>query len=146
MVERILIVFTDLWIAFGDIVILDMEENMNSGKTFKYFNWAAENATVPEWSYVLPHTDPSEFEPPHRSQEDFTILDERSSEAAPGLLAHNPLAEMVYKGEKKPDYVFKADDDAFIVLGEMERRLRVVPRKQTFWGCEFLSYPIGCLI
>ncbi|GAA5919792.1 hypothetical protein JCM1841_005865 [Sporobolomyces salmonicolor] len=32
---------------FNDLVVLDVEENMNKGKTFQYFAWANENATVP---------------------------------------------------------------------------------------------------
>ncbi|ORY72612.1 hypothetical protein BCR35DRAFT_354380 [Leucosporidium creatinivorum] len=31
----------------NDIIVLDTEENMNKGKTFEYFKWAADNATVP---------------------------------------------------------------------------------------------------
>ena len=85
--------------AFGDIVILDMAENMNSGKTHKYLTWAAENATVAKWEYPA------------------------SGSGVP-----------VYKGEKRPDYIVKADDDAFIMLGELERHLRVAPRNKAFWG------------
>lgn len=36
----------------------------------------------------------------------------------------------------KPDYVLKADDDSFIMLGELERRLRIAPRDKAMWGCE----------
>jgi hypothetical protein len=32
---------------FNDIVVLDVGENMNKGKTFEFFKWANENATVP---------------------------------------------------------------------------------------------------
>ncbi|KDE02934.1 hypothetical protein MVLG_06558 [Microbotryum lychnidis-dioicae p1A1 Lamole] len=32
---------------YNDVVVLDIDENMNRGKTWKYFEWAAENATVP---------------------------------------------------------------------------------------------------
>ena len=32
---------------FNDVVVLDVKENMNKGKTHEYFKWAAENATVP---------------------------------------------------------------------------------------------------
>jgi hypothetical protein len=35
----------------------------------------------------------------------------------------------------RPDYVMKADDDSFIMLGELERRLRVIPRTLAYWGC-----------
>jgi hypothetical protein len=32
---------------YNDVVVLDIKENMNKGKTHKYFQWAAENATIP---------------------------------------------------------------------------------------------------
>ncbi|KAM0753266.1 hypothetical protein T439DRAFT_378965 [Meredithblackwellia eburnea MCA 4105] len=32
---------------YNDIVVLDLKENMNRGKTHAYFTWAAQNATVP---------------------------------------------------------------------------------------------------
>ncbi|WVW78866.1 hypothetical protein I302_100829 [Kwoniella bestiolae CBS 10118] len=83
--------------AFNDILLLDMDENMNSGKTHAFFSWAAENATVPEWEY------PSDQSP-------------------------------VWKSERKPDYVVKADEDSFIMLGELEKKLRVAPRSKAFWG------------
>lgn len=51
-------------------------------------------------------------------------------------LPHNHAAKLVYTGERRPDYVVKADDDAFIRLDELERRLRVIPREKTFWGCK----------
>ncbi|KAK4053844.1 hypothetical protein OIV83_001500 [Microbotryomycetes sp. JL201] len=34
---------------YNDVVVLDIEENMNKGKTFKYFEWANDNATVPTY-------------------------------------------------------------------------------------------------
>ncbi|KAE8257291.1 hypothetical protein A4X13_0g2452 [Tilletia indica] len=91
--------------AYNDMVVLDMEENMNQGKTYAYFRWASENATVP-------------------------IL--LSQEPGPTSEASAPLKTVV--GWKKADYVVKADDDAFIVLSELERHLRVSPRKGTYWG------------
>lgn len=102
--------------AHDDIVILDMEENMNSGKTHTFFSWAADNATVPDYEYPShPRTD--------ESANEFAALRETGVEPKP-----------VYRGEKKPDYIAKADDDAFIMLSELERHLRVTPRAKTFWG------------
>lgn len=80
-----------------DIVVLDIDENMNNGKTFHYFSWAAENATVPDYEY-------------------------------------SSAGKAIYRGEKRPAYIAKADDDAFIVLSELERHLRGSPRKMTHWG------------
>ena len=39
---------------------------------------------------------------------------------------------------KLADYVLKADDDTFIILDELERRLRMTPRALTYWGCVYL--------
>lgn len=47
-----------------------------------------------------------------------------------------PWTSPVYQGERRPDYIVKADEDSFIVLGELERRLRVAPRRLAYWGCE----------
>nr|XP_018265892.1 uncharacterized protein I303_02268 [Kwoniella dejecticola CBS 10117]OBR88050.1 hypothetical protein I303_02268 [Kwoniella dejecticola CBS 10117] len=96
--------------AFNDILLLDMDENMNSGKTHAFFSWAAENATVPDWEY------------PTISSDDSSATDQQ--------LRLPPI----WKGEKKPDYVVKADEDSFIMLGELEKRLRVSPRSKAFWG------------
>ena len=38
---------------------------------------------------------------------------------------------------KLADYVVKADDDSFIVLDELELRLRALPRKMLYWGCTY---------
>lgn len=46
----------------------------------------------------------------------------------------------VYKGERAPAYVVKADEDSFIMLGELERRLRVAPRSKAYWGCTCCSF------
>ena len=47
-------------------------------------------------------------------------------------------------GFQKVDYVVKADDDAFLVLSELERHLRVSPRTKTYWGCECLYALVEC--
>ncbi|GAA5984689.1 hypothetical protein JCM11641_004563 [Rhodosporidiobolus odoratus] len=89
---------------FNDIVVLDVDENMNKGKTFRYFSWASENATVPVFY----------------------------SAAGEGGMVDG--VRQVGAGFKKADYVVKADDDAFIVLSELERHLRITPRDNTYWG------------
>lgn len=45
--------------------------------------------------------------------------------------------------EKRPDYVAKADDDSFIMLGEMEKRLRVLGGSKIYWGCQSRLSPIA---
>lgn len=83
---------------YNDVVVLDVEENMNQGKTHAYFKWASENATIP-------------------------VYYQKEIDGAVGV------------GFKKADYVVKADDDAFLVLSELERHLRISPREKTYWGC-----------
>lgn len=90
---------------YNDVVVLDIKENMNRGKTHAYFKWASENATVP-------------------------VYYERTG--GEGGVA---------VGFQKADYVVKADDDAFLVLSELERHLRVSPREKTYWGCTFPASP-----
>jgi hypothetical protein len=109
-----------------------MEENMNSGKTHKYFTWAASHATVPEYTFFVPSKESQSLTMSSGVQSPTSGSATRSRT----LASLDPAAHAVYVGEKRPDYVFKTDDDALIVLGEMERRLRVAPRKLTFFGCE----------
>ncbi|TEB35066.1 hypothetical protein FA13DRAFT_1788662 [Coprinellus micaceus] len=81
---------------YNDIVILPIPENMNSGKTHSFFSWASLNAWVP-----------------------------------PLLAPHDPFAawENIQSGQVRswvrPDFVVKVDDDSFVMLAEMESRLRV---------------------
>lgn len=100
----------------NDIVILDIQENMNEGKTHEYFSWAAEHARVPDYEY--PSHPRSEA-----SRAQFEAARARGEEPQP-----------ILHGEKAPDFVAKADDDAFLMLGEFERHLRVLPKTKTFWG------------
>lgn len=64
---------------------------------------------------------------------------EPDAENATGDSRQNPWRSPVYRGEKRPDYIVKADEDSFIVLGELERRLRVSPRRLTYWGCKLID-------
>ena len=87
-----------------------MPENMNNGKTHAFFSWAAQNATVPDWVYPSLRGNSGDVD------------------------GHNMVP--IWQGEKAPDYVVKADDDSFIVLGELERQLRAAPRAKAYWGCK----------
>ncbi|KAF8530960.1 hypothetical protein JB92DRAFT_321983 [Gautieria morchelliformis] len=98
--------------TYNDMIQLPISENMNSGKTHAFFSWVAENAWVPppaqshlsQWSPYSNHT----VDPPP---------------PAP----HDPRSGL--SGAKgrwvRPDYVAKADDDSFVMLAELEARLRV---------------------
>ncbi|CAE6437474.1 unnamed protein product [Rhizoctonia solani] len=94
---------------YNDIIVLPIKENMNDGKSFRYFEWAYHHALVP---------------PPAGLPE----LNNRTVVLAP----HDPTT--TNRGWVQPDYVLKVDDDSFVMLGEIEARLRVTPRSMTYWG------------
>lgn len=81
---------------------------MNNGKTHAYFTWAAEHAWVPAPVSALP----------------FSYTNETSK--APALAPHDPAPLHGAPSHwVRPDFVVKADDDSFVMLGELEARLRV---------------------
>ncbi|KAF8445912.1 hypothetical protein L210DRAFT_3528682 [Boletus edulis BED1] len=103
---------------YNDIVILPSPENMNSGKSYAYFSWAAENAWVPP---VYLNT---------------SIPVPRFSYSAQSSLALHPaphdshLAWEDYASGQprpwvRPDFIAKVDDDAFVILAELESRMRL---------------------
>lgn len=96
---------------YNDLVILDAEETGSSYKTLSFFRWAAENATVP-------------------------VLVPRDQHGLVGAPALDGQYDVHWK---LADYVLKADDDTFLVLDELERRLRALPRKMVYWGCTYYS-------
>ena len=103
---------------YNDIVILPIPENMNSGKTHSFFSWASLNAWVP------PLYSASETPLPQFSYSNYTAT-------PPSLAPHDPFAawENIQSGQVRswvrPDFVVKVDDDSFVMLAEMESRLRV---------------------
>jgi len=109
---------------------------MNSGKTHKYFSWAAENAMVPNFEFSQSSNDTLAGS---TKTEGFALIEERAEITPRRHASLDPMAQPIYKGEKRPNYIFKADDDALIILGEMERKLRAAPRKLTFFGCTCAS-------
>jgi hypothetical protein len=158
--------------AFDDIILLDIPENMNSGKTHAFFSWAADNAMVPHWDYS--ESDSQKPDEAHARVPEPVSGTDRLQRRSRGSSIHqnvfakqentedgqahsghvpifaepdvenvavdsrrSPWKSPIYRGEKRPDYVVKADEDSFIVLGELERRLRVSPRRLTYWGCEW---------
>lgn len=150
--------------AFDDIIVLDIPENMNSGKTHAFFSWAADHAMVPDWTYPSIESDVPNAEEPstpnahlrtrrlqrisrgqsqnilpgdhHRQLAADALAEESSADATGPSVRAKPWSTPVYQGERRPDYIVKADEDSFIVLGELERRLRVSPRKLTYYGCK----------
>lgn len=103
---------------YNDIVILPISENMNGGKTHTFFSWASINAWVPpiytnytvlppQFSYSNITTSP----PPLAPHDSFHAWQDRHS----GKL----------KSWVRPDFVVKVDDDSFVMLAELESRLRL---------------------
>ena len=90
---------------------------MNNGKSYTFFSWAAINAWVP------PIYRPSSVPPPILSYSN-------STSPPPSLAKHDPFLawENINSTSSRPwvrpDYIVKADDDSFIMLAELEARLR----------------------
>ncbi|KAI0726174.1 hypothetical protein C8Q72DRAFT_753303, partial [Fomitopsis betulina] len=105
---------------YNDMIILPIPENMNNGKTYAYFHWAASNAWVPPLYF-----DNFVHVPTGLSYENTTAW----YSAIPA--SHDPLAarQDYATGDAlkwvRPDYVVKTDDDSFVMLAELEARLRV---------------------
>ncbi|KAF7339491.1 Glycosyltransferase family 31 protein [Mycena sanguinolenta] len=104
--------------TYNDIIILPIQENMNSGKTHTFFSWAALNAWVPpvyKETGAKPHT--------------FSYSSRKFP--APPLAPHDPIQAHQDRASGqplpwvRPDYVIKVDDDSFVMLAELEARLRV---------------------
>ncbi|PPR08122.1 hypothetical protein CVT24_012366, partial [Panaeolus cyanescens] len=102
---------------YNDIIILPIPENMNGGKSYTFFSWAAINAWVPP---VYKH---STVPPPSFSYSN-------STSSPPSLATHDPFIAWsdINSGRSKPwvrpDFIVKVDDDSFIMLAELEARLR----------------------
>ncbi|KAH7925183.1 hypothetical protein BV22DRAFT_1089470, partial [Leucogyrophana mollusca] len=103
---------------YNDIVILPCAENMNSGKTHAYFTWAASNAWVP----------PVYFD---TSSASSSLSYANQTSPSPPLAPHDPHFAWEERASGhprpwvRPDYVAKVDDDAFVMLAELEARMRV---------------------
>ncbi|KAG5647962.1 hypothetical protein DXG03_006996 [Asterophora parasitica] len=104
--------------TYNDIIILPITENMNSGKTHTFFSWAAINAWVP------PVYSNSTISPPLFSYSNHTA-------SPPNLAPHDSFLAWqdqhlgTAQSWVRPDFVAKVDDDSFVMLAELETRLRV---------------------
>ena len=100
--------------AYNDMIHLPISENMNSGKTHAFFSWAADNAWVP---------------PPAQSYQSklFSYTNTNRTGSPPPPAPHDPPPNPLAPKSRwvPPDYVVKADDDSFVMLAELEARLRV---------------------
>jgi hypothetical protein len=103
---------------YNDMIILPCSENMNSGKSHAYFTWAASNAWVPPVYFNTTRPEP-----------EFSYSNQHTP--APRLAPHDPY--LAWKDSAsghprpwvRPDYVAKVDDDAFVMLAELEARMRL---------------------
>ncbi|CAE7182361.1 unnamed protein product [Rhizoctonia solani] len=119
---------------YGDIVVLPIRENMNEGKTHAYFSWAYQRALVP---------------PPLSGQNASNVNITDTQTMFP---RHDPSSR-AFSDWVKPDYVVKADDDSFVMLAELEARLRVEHYKArteaptwdplVYWGYLIKDYFMG---
>lgn len=145
---------------YNDIIILPMRENMNDGKTFAFFDWSFKHALVPSRPSNLTSLPPIPDSSSHDADGGYgrrSPRPPRPSSASDGSLhgwalhnaydrrppaphdpvGHNGERSAIKDGWTRPDFVVKADDDSFIMLAELEARLRVLDRKGVYWG-----YPV----
>lgn len=135
---------------YNDIVILPITESMNKGKTHTFFSWSALDAWVPpiypaalredgfpegqaqNRTFVQPlRTSYSNFTsvPPPLAPHDPTWAFLDAERAASQSRAGSDALGSVIERESmmrwvRPDYVIKIDDDSFVMLAELESRLR----------------------
>lgn len=103
---------------YNDIIVLPVPENMNSGKTWAFFSWAATDGWVPPIYFntskpapVLSYSNITSPPPPLAPHD--PLYAQRENE----LFRPNPWV--------RPDYIVKVDDDSFVMLAELEARLRL---------------------
>lgn len=103
------------------MIVLPISENMNFGKTHSFFSWASTEAWVPPL--------PAGYDSDHVAS--FSYSNITANHTIP-LAKHDPVQsrrEWTRTGEQapwvRPDFVVKVDDDSFVMLAELEARLRV---------------------
>jgi hypothetical protein len=107
-------------VEYKDIIILPISENMNGGKTHSFFTWAASMAWVPplffDTDIPLPSFSYSNASTPMRYIAPHDPIHARQDRASGSSSAREWV---------RPDFVVKVDDDSFVMLAELEARLRV---------------------
>lgn len=119
------------------MIVLPIGENMNYGKTHAFFTWASADAWVPPLA-----ANQTARPPPSYSYSNVT-----ASEPIP-LAKHDPYSarqEWHMTGRQRPwvrpDFVVKVDDDSFVMLAELEARLRVELHTRTARGLQDDEHP-----
>jgi hypothetical protein len=105
---------------------------MNSGKTHSFFLWASQNAWVPP--VYLPSSSVPLFSysnatsnPPHLAPHDSSY-------------AWNDRTSGKMKPWRRPDFVVKVDDDSFVMLAELEGRLRLELHQSNSPSSSFVNF------
>ena len=109
---------------YNDIVILPIAENMNSGKTYAFFSWAATKAWVPPIYFD------TEIPPPMLSYANVSNPIFSLAPHDPVYAVQDRLSGSFAQDWVRPDFVVKVDDDSFVMLAELEARLRVALHDQ----------------
>lgn len=121
------------------MVLLPVPENMNNGKTHTYIDWAHSNAFVPppiarpnnstSNSASLQAASLSPYGGGARlassSQRMFPSFASNMRSPPPPLAPHDPKPVDETADWVRPQFVIKADDDSFVMLAELEARLRL---------------------
>lgn len=110
---------TFLFTAYKDMIILPITEKMNSGKTHMFFSWAAANAWVPPLYFDDFDNLSQAYSYGNVTTPAPALAPHDSSHAHADQLSGHPLPWV------RPDFVVKSDDDSFLMLAELEARLRV---------------------
>lgn len=92
---------------------------MNDGKTQAFFQWAATGAWVPPLYFNNYTTVPQNLSYANRTAPAPRLAHHDPIHVHQDLLTGNPSPWV------RPDFIIKADDDSFIMLAELEARLRV---------------------
>ena len=110
---------------YNDIIILPIAENMNSGKTYAFFSWAATKAWVPP-IYFDTKIPPPMLSYANVSNPVLSLAPHDPVYAVQDRLSGSPFTQ----DWVRPDFVVKVDDDSFVMLAELEARLRVALHDQ----------------
>ncbi|KDQ16752.1 glycosyltransferase family 31 protein [Botryobasidium botryosum FD-172 SS1] len=118
--------------TYKDMVILPMEENMNSGKSHAFFTWAHTNGFVPPPSpfhhngtLALTPSNSTIPAPPRAPHDPPAVLRPSSAQLGAETGSGSGSGSEIAADWVRPNFVIKADDDSFVMLAELEARLRL---------------------
>lgn len=109
---------------------------MNNGKSHTFFSWAAINAWVPPVYQDKNHSS-TIIPQPRFSYSNATSAPPRVLATHDPVLAREDISSRSQPGGReprawvRPDFVVKVDDDSFVMLAELEARLRLELHQET---------------